>query len=139
MRVGLDMAIGSGMRDASSSRRSRPRSHELGGMDLLPRSGWRSAAGQEDPTALQRAAPGRTAPRLPVALSGKNQGLSAFLTDTLRLVRSGHVSPQRHCRGEETGASPRQLRLLAAAVALARRTGGDDNRFLSVRCSRSIS
>jgi hypothetical protein len=27
----------------------------------------------------------------------------------------------RHCRGEETGASPRQLRLLAAAIPLAPR------------------
>jgi hypothetical protein len=44
--------------------------------------------------------------------------LSALLTDTLRLVRSGHVCPRHHCRGGKTGARRASLRLLAAAVAL---------------------
>jgi hypothetical protein len=47
-----------------------------------------------------------TSPRLPVALSEKNHGLSALLTDTLRLVRSGHVGPTLDCPGGEPG-SPR--------------------------------
>ena len=59
---------------------------------------------------------------LPAAPPESGRGLSGLLRTPSDWSAPGDMMPAAGCRGEETGASPRQLRLRPTAVALAPRT-----------------
>ena len=83
-----------------ASKEAAPRQEERGAVRL--RGIWVTAAATHTPPESGR-------------------GLPNVVADTLRWSAPAMLARARHCRGEETGASPRQLRLLAAAIPLAPR------------------